>query len=418
MTRRVTENVPRRRFLKTTAAGAAGLTFIKARSVAGTEANSKVELGIIGSGGRGVWIGNLFQKHSPTRVVALADAFADRLHRGRAKLKVDADRCYKGLDAYRELLDSKVDAVAVQSPPYFHPEHTAAAVDAGKHVYLAKPVAVDVPGCQAVVDAARRGAGKVSVFVDFQTRSTGYFQEAARRVHKGDIGEPVCGQVFYHAGRLFPQRTPPGASSDARRLRNWVFDQTLSGDIIVEQNIHVVDVANWYLQAVPIEATGAGGRKGRTDIGDCRDHFVVTYRYPDDVLIDFGSTQFLQGYSDLGIRLFGTRGTIESHYAGRVAITGRSPWTGAANKVESIRGKKYERLASTGNENMYTAGAIANIKTFIEAVARGRCLDNARESADSTLACILGRTAAYAGRTVTWTELIEANAKLETTLTL
>ena len=88
------------------------------------------------------------------------------------------------------------------------------------------------------------------------------------------------------------------------------------------------------------------------------------------------------------------------------------------NKVESIRGKKYERLASTGNENMYTAGAIANIKTFIEAVARGRCLDNARESADSTLACILGRTAAYAGRTVTWTELIEANAKLETTLTL
>ncbi len=152
MTRRVTENVPRRRFLKTTAAGAAGLTLVKARSVAGTEANSRVELGIIGSGGRGVWIGNLFQKHSPTQVVALADAFGDRLHRARAKLKVDADRCYKGLDAYRELLNSKVDAVAVQSPPYFHPEHTAAAVDAGKPVYLAKPVAVDVPGCQAIVE--------------------------------------------------------------------------------------------------------------------------------------------------------------------------------------------------------------------------------------------------------------------------
>ena len=411
------KNVDRRRFLKTTAATAAGFTIVGPQSVRGTTASAKVRLGIIGSGGRGVWLGNLFQKHAPCEVVALADVFDDRLDRGRSKLGVGAERCYQGLDAYHALLASDVDAVAILSPPYFHPAQTAAAVDAGKHVFLAKPIAVDVPGCRTVVAAARRGAGRTSVFVDFQTRATSFFQEAAKRVHNGAIGTPICGQAFYHAGRLRPQRDARD-TTDAARLRNWVFDRTLSGDIIVEQNIHVIDLANWFLQSHPIAAVGRGGRKARTDVGDTRDHYVVTYTYPDDVLIDFGSTQFPQGFSDYCVRLFGTRGTVESHYAGRVVITGRNAWTGTDDRMMMHKGRRYRQVRSTANENIFTDGAVANLETFIAAVQAGEVLDNTAAAADSTLACILGRTAVDTGQAVTWDEMIAADAKLETQLDL
>ncbi len=415
MSTRSKKNVARRSFIKSTAATAAGFTIVNARSVAGSEANSKVELGLIGSGGRGVWIGDLFQKRSPCKVVALADVFDDRLDRGKARLKVETGRCYKGLDAYKELVNSKVDAVAVETPPYYHPEHAAAGVDAGKHVYLAKPIAVDVPGCLAIVDAAKRGAGKVSLFVDFQTRANSFFQEAARRVQKGAIGNPVCGQVFYQTGRLRPQTDPKDPSS-AARLRNWAFDKVLSGDIIVEQNIHVVDVANWYLGGPPLKAVGAGGRKARTDVGDCWDHFIVTYTYPNDVTIDFSSSQFLEGFHAMCIRVYGTKGTVDSHYAGRVVITGRNSWIGADDKIITVDGKRHKQINSTGNENMYTSAAVSNIKMFIEAVQAGKCMDNAQESANSTLACILGRISAYEDRPVTWDEMMKANTKLEANL--
>ena len=131
------------------------------------------------------------------------------------------------------------------SPPYYHPEQVAAAVEAGKHVFLAKPVAVDVPGCRSIEASGRKARGQVSFLVDFQTRAQAVFQEAARRVHRGDIGDLALGHVFYHAGRLKPKGLE-GLSSEQNRLRNWVFDQRISGDVIVEQNIHVLDVANWY----------------------------------------------------------------------------------------------------------------------------------------------------------------------------
>ncbi len=388
----------RRQFLGSSAA-AAGVLILDPKTVFGTQANSAVEVGIIGCGGRGNWIGAFFPEYAGARIVALADPFADRLESTQKKLNVDSSRLYRGLNGYRDLLASKLDAVAIESPPYYHPEQVSAAVAAGKHVYLAKPMAVDAPGCRSIQASGEKARGKLSFLVDFQTRSQPVFQEAARRVHGGAIGSPVLGHVYYHAGRLRPQ-DKPGMSVSEARLRNWVFDKTLSGDIIVEQNIHVIDVANWYLQGHPLRACGTGGRKARVDVGDCWDHFLVTFWYPNDVKVDFSSAQFTRGYDDLCIRVYGSAGTVDSHYGGLVRITGDNPWKGA------------------DKDDTFREGAVTNVKNFVESIRTGKYVNNVAESVESNLTAVLGRMAAYRGREVTWEQMLKDNEKLEANLRL
>lgn len=376
-----------------------GLLVLKPETVFGTQANSSLELGVIGFGGRGSWIAGLFAEHTLTRVVAVADAFADRMNKARDSFKVEPSRLYKGLDGYKELLASKIDAVAIESPPYFHPEQAAAAVAAGKHVYLAKPVAVDVVGCKSILASAEKAKGKLSFLVDFQMRATEPFRELMRRVHAGAVGAPVMGHVFYHTGRLNPHAGPGMPPAEAR-LRNWVFDKALSGDIIVEQNIHVLDVANWYLNTHPLRAYGTGGRRARVDVGDCWDHFLVTYWYPNEVRVDFSSAQFLKGFHDMCMRIYGARGTAECHYNGAVFIAGDSPWTGT-EKDDTGRG-----------------GTIANIKSFVESIRTGNPLNNAEDSVSSNLTAVLGRMAAYGERVVSWEEMLRSNERLDAKLKL
>ncbi len=390
--------VNRRGFMKTTAAAAAGLIVAKPETVFGTGANSRLALGLIGCGGRGAWLANLFKEHSNTQLVAVHDYFVDRVTDVGNQHGVPESRRYIGLDGYRELVHSDLDAVAIISPPYFHPEQTVAALDAGKHVYLAKPIAVDAPGCQSITEAAARHKGRLSCLVDFQTRVNEFYQGAAERVHGGMLGEVVTGQVHYHCDRL-GLKTQPGG--EPARLRNWVFDKALSGDIIVEQNIHVLDVANWFLGATPLEATGTGGRKVRTDVGDCWDHFVVTFRYPGDVLVSFSSSQCIAGFSDLCVRLHGSLATVDTHYGGNVKIRGKKDgWRGGA----------------TGS--IYLDGAVANIKRFHQSILEGEYLDNTEESAASTLTCILGREAAYRRDRVSWNRVVRTNKKIDPRLRL
>ena len=388
----------RRGFLRSTAA-TGGLLVLKAETVFGTQANSALELGVIGYGGRGEWVAGLFAEYTTTRVVAAADPFADRLEAARQQRKIDASRLYKGLEGYQDLLASRLDAVAIESPPYFHPEQAAAAVAAGKHVYLAKPVAVDVAGCLSILASGEKAKGRLSFLVDFQMRASDAFQEAVRRVHGGAIGTPVLGHVFYHTGRLRPKHKPGMTAAEAR-LRNWVFDKALSGDIIVEQNIHVIDVGNWYLNAHPVKAFGTGGRKGRTDVGDCWDHFIVTYWYPNDVRVDFSSAQFLKGFHDMCMRAYGAAGTVEAHYDGPVLITGDNPWK------------------RTDKDDTGRAGTIANVKDFVESIRAGKHLNNAQASVDSNLTAVLGRMAAYGEREVTWDEMLRTDERLDAKLTL
>jgi len=379
--------------------GAAGLLVLKPETVFGSQANSAVEIGIVGCGGRGNYIGGFFQEYAGARIVALHDPFQDRLEGIQQKLKLSGPRLYRGLEGYRDLVGSRLDAVVIESPPYFHPEQAEAAVAAGKHVFIAKPLAVDVPGCLRIREAGRRARGKLSFLVDFQTRAQPAFQEAAARVHNGAIGALVMGHVYYHTGRLRPQ-SKPGMPPDEARLRDWTFDKVLSGDIIVEQHIHVLDVANWYTRTHPLKAYGTGGRKARTDVGDCWDHFLVLFWYPDQVRVDFSSNQFLKGFHDMCIRFYGTAGTVDTHYGGYLRIAGDNPWPG----VEK--------------DDTFRQGAIANVRSFVESLRTGKYLNNVEESVESNLTAILGRMAAYGERLVSWEEMMRSGEKLEARLKL
>jgi len=363
----------RRKFLKT-ASAATGLLIVSPQVAFGYQANSKLELGLIGCGGRGPWIANFFEQNTNTKCVALCDYFRNQTKAAGERFGVGEKMQFVGIDGYKELLASDVDAVAVQRPAYFHPIHVVAALEAGKHVYIAKPIAVDVPGCLAIVEAAKKHEKQVSTLVDFQTRKNAAFQKVAKAVHEGAIGELISGQAYYYAPRL-NIRTKPG--TDVAKLRNWFFDIPLSGDIIVEQNIHAIDVANWLLQAHPVKAQGTGGRRVRTDVGDCWDHFVVTYTYPNGALIDFSSAQFTTGYSDICTRIYGSLGTADTHYFGECSLQ-----------------SKQVTIEPEATGNIYTEGAIQNIKDFHQSIVDGKLLNNTQESADSTMAAVLGRMAA------------------------
>ena len=393
----------RRDFVK--AAATAGLLILKPATVFGSQANSAVEVGLIGCGGRGNWISPFFPEFTGARIVALADVIQANLASTQDKFKVDAGRAYYGPDAYKELAHSKLDGVIIETPPIYHPLHAAEAVKAGKHVYCAKPIAVDVPGCQSFEATGKEAAGKsLSFWVDFQTRAQEVFREAAKRVHEGAVGKPVFAQVFYYAGRPVKDKGTPGMDPGQRQLMNFFMDRTTGGDIIVEQNIHVIDVANWMLNGHPTKATGTGGRtdwRGTGyDAGDAYDHFQVTYWYGNEVQADFSSNQLTNSFSDLCVRVFGIKGCADTHYGGLVRITGENAWKGS------------------DKDDTFRQGAINNVKAFVASIRDGKPINNAGRSVESNLTAILGRMAAYQQRLITWDEMLQSKERYHADLKL
>jgi predicted dehydrogenase len=390
--------ITRRRFV----AGAAALSFavVKPKLVRGTEANSKIRLGMIGCGGRGKWIANLFQEHGGYEIVASADYFQDRADTFGEKFSVNLAHRYATLSCYRRLLEQNVDAVAIESPPYFHPEQAAAAVDAGCHVYLAKPIAVDVPGCHLIAESGAKAAAKKLCFlIDFQTRANEFYCEAIKRVHAGALGRFAFGQSSYHAGCPWKYHTDDPDSPETH-LRNWGHDKILSGDIITEQNIHTLDVASWIMNQPPVHAVGTGGRKVRS-VGTCWDNFTVLFEYPDKVGVTFSSRQFKGHGSPGGIknRMFGSEGVLETKYGGTVII----------------RGENFYRGGETAE--IYKQGAVNNIATFYDSITAGHFHNpTVAPSVRSNLVTILGRTAAYTGEKVYWNRLIKSTEKLQADL--
>jgi predicted dehydrogenase len=397
MTQPTAEGMNRRRFLTTAAAGAAGLTIVQAKRVRGSEALSILKLGLVGSGGRGRWIAKLFAADGGYKVTATHDYFASRAGAAGKDHEVPEKDRYAGLEGYKGLIASGVDAVAIISPPYFHPQQAADAVEAGKHVYLAKPIAVDAPGCLSIAESGKKATEKKQVFlVDFQTRADPFYMEALKRVREGALGTFAFGESSYHCNRIGKKgedQTPEG------RLRNWVFFKALSGDIITEQNIHTLDVMSWIMGTPPERCWGAGGRKVRTDVGDCWDHFALTFQYPENVGIAFSSRQFNgHGTKPDGIRnrMFGSEGVLETQYGGEVLIRGKHFWRGGKSP------------------GIYQDGAKTNIRTFAESVLAGKC-DNptVEPSVRSNLVTVMGRTAAYEGRVVTWDETVKSDKRME-----
>ena len=392
----------RRDFVKT---AAAGLLILKPATVFGSQANSAVEVGLIGCGGRGNWLAPFFPEYTGARIVALADVVQEHLDSTVKTFKVDSSRAYYGPEAYKELAHSKLDAVIIETPPIYHPLHAEEAVKAGKHVFCAKPIAVDVPGCQSFQASGKQAAQKnLSFWADFQTRAQEVYKEAARRVHQGDIGKPAFAQVLYYAGRPVKDRGTPGMDPGERRLLNFFTDKAISGDIIVEQNIHVIDVANWLLQGHPLKATGTGGRTDwsgtPSDTGDAWDHFQVTYWYGNEVQADFSSNQLTNSFSDLCVRVFGIKGCADTHYGGLVRITGDNAWLGAEK------------------DDTFKQGCVNNIKAFVASIRDGKPINNADQSAESNLTAILGRMAAYQQRLITWEEMMKSKERLHADLKL
>jgi myo-inositol 2-dehydrogenase / D-chiro-inositol 1-dehydrogenase len=405
----------RRGFLKKSAATGAGLMIIPAASVFGTPANSSLGLGIIGCGGRGNYDGGEFLNNTDVRVTALMDLFDDRLEATRARFdkmgeakgyaKIDNANIFRGAKSYEKLVQSKdVDLVLVTSPPYFHPEHLEAAVAAGKHVYLEKPVATDVTGCLKVMNIGKKYNGKVSMHVGLQKRFDVGYRGMIERIHKGEIGEIVLGQTFYYTNDLGRQNKP-GMSDLEARMRNWVFDKALSGDILVEQNIHILDIVNWALKTHPIKAVGTTGRALRKQVDGipadylCNDHFIMTYTYPGDVHISFNSNQFKnRGYRQSGERFFGSKGASESFQGGPATIN--------YNQLEE--GQKVADKIDCGKVDLHLAVG-TKMKALVEGVKSGKFDNECEMGAETTLTTILGRMAAYNGKEVTWEKMLKSN---------
>ncbi len=407
------ENTDRRTFLRT--AGAVGaFTILKPRLVRGSAANSAVRVGLLGCGNRGSAHVNTIAQHTEGRMVALADLYQDQIDRLRARFdKMAASKGYPaiaktfvGPQSSHELFESKdVDAVVIATPPYFHPEHLAGAVAGGKHVYLEKPVAVDPAGAKRVNEIGKQIEGKLNLDVGFQIRSAPPFVELVKRIHAGALGEIAAGQAHYNA--TAPKfRDFPGASPQVVRLRNWVHDRVLSGDIIVEQNIHVIDICNWILQAPPLNAVGRGSRKGREQNGgDVYSHFDIIYEYPGGVQVSFDSVQFGKGKFDVSERFFGTKGLSMSPYSGPLGIEGDNAWMWAGS--EKQQGGEFSASGSF-SDNLTEADSEKQ-KGFIQAISSGKYHNQAAHGVESALSAMLGRRAAYTGKEVTWAEILHSN---------
>jgi len=411
--------IGRRDFLKRSAGAGAGLIIMRPELVRGTQANSAVRLGLLGCGGRGTDVATGMIKNAGARLVALADLFEDQLTKAKANFdqygKIDSAQLFSGPDAHRKIAASReVDAIYIATPPYFHPEHLDTVVAAGKHVYCEKPVAVDVPGAHRVIAIGKKAQGKLSLHVGFQIRKATPFAELVRRVHGGALGEIVSGEAYYTCP--FIERAPlPNATPAEARLRNWLYDRVLSGDIIVEQNIHVIDTCNWTLRGHPVKATGTGSRHGRTEPGTCWSHFNIVFWYPGDVHVSFTSTQFGKVAFDASERFFGTRGSSQSPYAGPIGISGDEPWTWGSGKPQQTGGE----FSATGSfsDNLADADPEKQ-KAFFGSITSGKFDNQAEQGAESALTAMLARTAAYTGREVTWDELIRSKESWDAKLDL
>jgi predicted dehydrogenase len=393
-----TDTFSRRTFLSGGAAAFSGM-IVAPHLVRGATANGKIAVGMIGCGGRGGWIANHFKAHGGYEITACADYFQDKVDAFGEKHGIDASRRFTGLNGYKKLLEcGNLDTVIIKSPPCFHPQQIADAVDAGKHVYAAKPVAVDAPGCRTVAESGKRATkNKQVVFVDFQHRNDPFLQETVKRLHEGVLGKITFGEAFNHSGEC---GVKPGPDTPETRLKNWLLYKALSGDYMVEINIHSVDMMHWMMQKPPLSAIGSGGRTSKSPVGDNWDYLGVLYQYANDVPVTFTSKRYNDGAGEQDkhhvIEIYGTDGRLYTTYAGRCMILGRNPYKGGKTTT------------------LYRDGAVANIALFHTAVTTGDYSNSTVEyGVESNLIAIMGRTAGYEKRLVTWDEILKSDDKMD-----
>jgi len=366
--------------------------------LAGPVGGRKIKLGLVGQGGRGRWIAQLFQKHGGYQITALADYFPEVAEAAGRELGVEKKYCFSGLKGYQKVLDSGVEAIVLKTPPCFFPEHARAAVEAGVHVYMAKPVAVDVAGCLAIQEAGRQATRKNRVFlVDYQMPTDPVNQDVAEFIRSGQLG-PLARVTTVGISGGHPD--PPKTETIASRLRGLIWDNDipLGGGFIVSFDIHAIDAAVWVLGRIPTAAQGAC-RTVRPEPrgGDSPDVFSVIFEYEDGLLHDHWS-QHLPNRTpgELSFKVYSYTGHAVISYSG--------------NSAYEIRGQKRVEAAV---ENLYEAGATRNIAAFYKAILEGPYNNLTVERAVSgCLTCILGREACLRARRVTMAELFAERKKV------
>ncbi|MFH1964871.1 MAG: Gfo/Idh/MocA family oxidoreductase, partial [Acidobacteriota bacterium] len=316
----VTEHKPlsqtRRDFIKKASAVTAvsSFTILNSSTVFGTQANSMVQVGIIGTGGRGMNDGGKLLETGKAKIVALADYFDFQLERPGKEYSVAPSHRFSGLDGYKKLLDlPEVEATLHTSPPGFRPIQVEDSIAAGKHVFAEKPIAVDPWGCRKFKEVGENAKSKkLSLGVGLQTRYGLNQRKIAAAIASGAIGKPINGLVRRMSGDLWRREEPPTFSKLDHQIRHWLYYLWGSGDFITEQHIHNLDAFSWFVGSLPVSAAGRGGRTVRTDVGDIYDHFNVQFTYPDGLDLSYIGTQIPGSPSGQNTYIVGTEGSFDS----------------------------------------------------------------------------------------------------------
>ncbi len=405
-------DLSRRQFTKLAGLATVG-TVISTNSVWAANSNT-LKVGLIGCGGRGTEAAGQALSADPNVVLsAMADAFADRLEESHnwlkekfnEKVQVADNMKFVGLDAYQKLIDTDVDVVLLVAPTAFRPDHLEAAVNAGKHIFTEKPFAVDAPGLRRVMMAAKQAKDKnLSLVSGLCWRYHIPKRETFGRVLNGQIGEILAGEATYNTGELWYKERQKGWSDMEYQLRNWLYYSWLSGDHIIEQAIHSMDMLSWALGDVaPVKISGTGGRQKRTDkkYGNVYDHFGITYEYANGSKAYFFCRQQSGTTPSYAVELAGTDGRcIVDCRTGRHEITGKNPW-------------KYDDDTKFTDEDSYKKSKVKNMyqqehDELFASIRANAPMNDGEWMTRSNLLAMAGRMAAYTGQTISYEQALSS----------
>ena len=358
----------------------------------------ELKVGVVGCGGRGSGaVVDLLNAADGIKVTALGDTFSDRLESLRKNLKeqhgqdVPAENCFIGFDAYRKVIDSGVDMVIMATPPVFRPEHFRYATEKGVHSFLEKPVAVDPKGYRTVIATARQAKAKgLCVVTGTQRHHERPYVEAFQKIQQGYIGEITGGNVYWNQGMLWYRERQAGWSDMEWMIRDWVNWKWLSGDHIIEQHVHNIDVFLWMSGLKPVKATGFGNRNRRVT-GDQYDQFSVDFEFENGIHLHSMCRQINGCSNNIGEYIQGTKGSWNSYNHEIKDLAGNVVW-------------KYDTDAANAAFKQHNPYVLEHVD-WVNHIRKGEAHDEAEACAISTLAGVMGREAAYTGATVTWDEI-------------
>ena len=364
-----------------------------------------IRAGVVGCGGRGSGAAINFLDAGPNlSIVAIADVFQDRIDGIRTKLKdekgveIPDANCFTGFDAYKRLLEIDLDLVILATPPFFRPEHFQACVAARKHVFMEKPVAVDPVGARAVMAASKQAeAAGLCVVTGTQRRHSWNYNNVLARIKAGMMGDIVATNVYWNQNKLWHREKQARWTEMEFMLRDWVNWTWLSGDHIVEQHVHNIDVSNWFVGSHPLEAVGMGSRL-RRPTGDCYDNFSVDFIYDKSVHMNSMCRQINDCATNVSELIRGTKG-----------------YTNGANGIWDAEGNmlyEYNSPVDEAGEPTMNSPYVQEHIDLVTAIRTGNQIVEAEETAKSVLTAIMGRESAYTGKKVTWEEMMGSDQVL------